>query len=407
MDRLFQNQTLCTILHNVLEAKKTKYQVSSFSPQKEPYGYNQYSLLIIMDLLVKYQIIVGSAGDEATFINQLEQVANQYQTHQELVFACHQLLAEAVRGLLRLQEVESAASKRLILEYVYQKYIVEGYCFHSFPSVFKNEVLAKGLVLMNEQYPVAEIKKLQYIFSKHHYQKLVTKDVKKAPCLLLTDSFALAYSYALQSPQYLSDLVATGPYYTALKYDREAYYRKDKQVCFQNINQLLAEADFSEKEQKTIYKSLNKQWQLFSPEQASPCVAFIKRKALGKHSLPDIEAIYSESKTLPIAYSMARITDSRYPTIRRYSPILATDFVVHELPTYQMIKNNYSSVKSFSKPVVLAEVPLQQPLNNAVKPLPKMATNHGNASVWALFGLLCVSLGLTLTIIFRLYGVGG
>ena len=55
---LFTNQNLLTILHNVLENSYSKNKVSKVSLNGESYQYNQYSLLIIMDFIIKYKIIV-------------------------------------------------------------------------------------------------------------------------------------------------------------------------------------------------------------------------------------------------------------------------------------------------------------------------------------------------------------
>ena len=55
---LLKNDQLLSILHHVLTNATTKNKVSNVSINGEDYTYNQYSLLITMDLVIKYQIII-------------------------------------------------------------------------------------------------------------------------------------------------------------------------------------------------------------------------------------------------------------------------------------------------------------------------------------------------------------
>ena len=55
---LLKSPQLLSILHNVLMNETTKNKTFNIIDNEE-YTYNQYSLLIVMDIVIKYQIIIN------------------------------------------------------------------------------------------------------------------------------------------------------------------------------------------------------------------------------------------------------------------------------------------------------------------------------------------------------------
>ena len=75
---LLNNKKLLTILHNVLENETTKNKISNVSINGELYEYNRYSLLIIMDFIIKYKIVIDSDIYNNELLNELEKISNTY-----------------------------------------------------------------------------------------------------------------------------------------------------------------------------------------------------------------------------------------------------------------------------------------------------------------------------------------
>ena len=71
---LLNNEQLLTILHNVLTNESTINKVSNVSINGEDYSYNQYSLLIVMDLVIKYQIIISDETYHSDFLSKLNNI---------------------------------------------------------------------------------------------------------------------------------------------------------------------------------------------------------------------------------------------------------------------------------------------------------------------------------------------
>ena len=113
---------------------------------KKEYTYNQYSLLIVMDIVIKYQIIINDEIYHNIFLDKLEAITTCYQSHQDLVIKGNKILIDLASIKAKLP-LTSKENKKQVLKFIYDKYIVEGYCFHSFPYDLKKTVEENGLTL--------------------------------------------------------------------------------------------------------------------------------------------------------------------------------------------------------------------------------------------------------------------
>ena len=397
---IFRLPEILNLLHDTLEDERTINKVSVFSPNGEKYGYNQYSLMIIMDFLIKYSIVIKDTKNLSYCMEELKKMVYSYNDHKELVLWSNELLGELIRLKLNLIDKTSNENKRKILSYLYEEYIVNGYMFHSFPSAFKELVEENGIDAKDYSYPVFYMKKLYYIFKNHKYDEMIPEYLLGGiNSISITDSPAMAYYYAFRSPQYFCNLVATSKYYKDnASYDYEAYYRKDMESCRNNLLFLAKHLNMTDKEKDTVITSFEKQWNLLDASNSLPEIAFISRKDVGKNSLDDIDEIIKKSRYEDLVVSIARITDSRYSHIRRYTSLLPLSFTVKTFPSYREIKTNKFIVKKKEEVVEKKEVPVI---------VPKKSESYGYASIFSLLGLLFISLGCTLIIIFRYYGIGG
>ena len=405
---LLKNDHLLSILHHVLRNATTKNKVSNVSINGEDYTYNQYSLLITMDLVIKYQIIINDETYHSYFLNKLDEITTNYENHQDLVIKGNGLLIDLVARKLDLDK-NVVEDKKEIVKYIYDKYIVNGYCFHSFPRALKKNVEEEGLTQVIDYKELSDLKRINYIFEKHNYKNIISRNLKAtSKAIYITDSPAMAYYYAFRSPEYLAELTSLSKYYKNIKqYDRNAFYEKDYNKCKSNLVSLCEHVNMTVKEENTVLKAFDKRWHSLNMSKSTPCIAFIKRSDLAKNSLTNINEIIESVDKVDLSILISKITDSKYPVIRRYSDINSLNLTVITMPSYREIKNN-----EFIKPEVKKEKNLITNMTREVyqeeKRQPrfnfKYAYSYGNASVLALFGLLSITLGMTLIIILKVIG---
>ena len=406
---LLKNEHLLSILHKVLMNETTKNKVSNASINGESYSYNRYSLLITMDIVIKYQIIINDETYNNYFLNKLDTITSNYNNHEDLIIKGNSLLIDLVSNKLNVTTTKTE-DKKEILKYIYDKYIVNGYCYHSFPSIFKEKTEEDGLTQDIDIKELNDLKKIDYIFSNHNYKNIISRDLKeKSKAIYITDSPAMAYYYAFRSPEYMAELTSLSKYYNYLKdYNKDAYYLKDYHKCKSNLASLCSHVNMTTKEETTVLKTFDKRWKALNLSESLPCIAFIKRSDLAKDSLPSINEIIKSVDTIELSYLVSRITDSKYPIIKRYSNINSLDLTVITMPSYREIRNNKFIIKDKPKTVV-EPITREAYQEEKVKKEGfnfnyKNAFSYGNANVVALTGLLLITLGMTLTIIINVLG---
>lgn len=406
---LLKNEHLLSILHNVLMNETTKNKVSNASINGESYSYNRYSLLITMDIVIKYKIIINDETYNNYFLNKLDTITSNYNNHEDLIIKGNYLLIDLVSNKLNVTTTK-AEDKKEILKYIYDKYIVNGYCFHSFPSIFKEKTEEVGLTQDIDIKELNDLKKIDYIFSNHNYKNIISRDLKeKSRAIYITDSPAMAYYYAFRSPEYMAEITSLSKYYNYLKdYNKDAFYLKDYHKCKSNLASLCQHVNMTTKEETTILKTFDKRWKALNLSESLPCIAFIKRSDLAKNYLSNIDDIINSVDTIDLNILVSKITDSKYPIIKRYSNINSLDLTVITMPSYREIRNNKFIIKDKPK-TVAAPITREAYQEEKVKKEGfnfnyKNAFSYGNANVVALTGLLLITLGMTLTIIINVLG---
>lgn len=406
---LLKNEHLLSILHKVLMNETTKNKVSNASINGESYSYNRYSLLITMDIVIKYQIIINDETYNNYFLNKLDTITNNYINHEDLIIKGNSLLIDLVSNKLNVNTTKTE-DKKEILKYIYDKYIVNGYCFHSFPSIFKEKTEEVGLTQDIDIKELNDLKKIDYIFSNHNYKNIISRDLKeKSRAIYITDSPAMAYYYAFRSPEYMAEITSLSKYYNYLKdYNKDAFYLKDYHKCKSNLASLCQHVNMTTKEETTILKTFDKRWKALNLSESLPCIAFIKRSDLAKNYLSNIDDIINSVDTIDLNILVSKITDSKYPIIKRYSNINSLDLTVITMPSYREIRNNKFIIKDKPK-TVAAPITREAYQEEKVKKEGfnfnyKNAFSYGNANVVALTGLLLITLGMTLTIIINVLG---
>lgn len=387
----------------------TKNKVSNASINGESYSYNRYSLLITMDIVIKYQIIINDETYNNYFLNKLDTITSNYNNHEDLIIKGNSLLIDLVSNKLNVTTTK-AEDKKEILKYIYDKYIVNGYCYHSFPSIFKEKTEEVGLTQDIDIKELNDLKKIDYIFSNHNYKNIISRDLKeKSRAIYITDSPAMAYYYAFRSPEYMAEITSLSKYYNYLKdYNKDAFYLKDYHKCKSNLASLCQHVNMTTKEETTILKTFDKRWKALNLSESLPCIAFIKRSDLAKNYLSNIDDIINSVDTIDLNILVSKITDSKYPIIKRYSNINSLDLTVITMPSYREIRNNKFIIKDKPKTVV-APITREAYQEEKVKKEGfnfnyKNAFSYGNANVVALTGLLLITLGMTLTIIINVLG---
>src|SRR5574344_1539317 len=122
-----------------------------FSKKNIPYringervDYYSYDLLMGMDAILKYIIILEEDTYFYEYLEQVTKLLKKVENHNDIKIGINKLIVNACRKKLGLKE-ENDNNNEKIIYYIYDKYIVNGYFFYSFPSKFLDNILRDGL----------------------------------------------------------------------------------------------------------------------------------------------------------------------------------------------------------------------------------------------------------------------
>lgn len=423
---ILQDDFVVSFLHEVLTDEKTANEPSVVAPSGELYRTNQYMMLTVIESLIRYQIIMKEDQDTKRFLTNLKRQFHYVRNYKDIILLANYLIAEEVRNKLNLKEMESKESIRKIVDFIYHNYIEEGYCFHAFPSTFVMAINEEGLYPERSYGSLDLMRQVNQIFKGYHYSFFTQLDQPIAPAIYITDSPAMAYFYGMQTPEYFSKLLATSnAYHDAEKYDFNAYYRKDKRACMKNVENFCNELALPVKEKSVVMRYVIEEWNNLDASMMEPCVAFIKRSAIGRNQLKEYDVILEQAGSEDIVYTISKITESRFPRDKRYTKILPFEFDIVKMPSYnkilkqEVILDTIEEVVSVQEEVTLENLVednlevkenqlVVENVSNKVEEdyqknqkvnLGKAKPQAGYADIVALTGLFCITLGLTITII--------
>ncbi len=335
----------------------------------------QYSLYTCMDAIIKYFIIVDDNRFDR-YLEQLRRIMKKLQTHNDIAIAITRLLIQSVKDKLGIKD-DSPQSKKVVVQYFYNRYIEEGYVFHSFPGYFYKE--EQTLQIENYYYQFEEMKQIQEIIKKYKIGKGFSKNFDTSiGHISFTDSPFMALFYSYNCPLFLYELCIK-----LIKNDEteepilDNFFMKSYKNCYYQLDSFLKRKEIPWNDKNRILDFLQMEWNKLEVTKMAPVVACIKRKKLEKSTLEQYQALINSKDSLENIVN--RILDVRLNDHQLQNSIQPEFYL--KLPNIYEILEQEISQEQNSKETM--------ELNNS----------YGNATIVALFGVLLIALGITLTII--------
>lgn len=332
----------------------------------------QYSLFICLDAIIKYFILLNDYHFEK-FLDQLRRIVKKLNIHNDIVVAINRLLIQAVKNKLGLKE-ESSQSKKIIIKYFYDRYIQQGYLFHSLPgSLNRNQ---EKLKVENFYYQSDQLQNIGRILNQYKIENTFSKKFEGSPRLSFTDSFFMTSFYTYHCPLFLYELSTK-----LIKNDDTEeevlnhFFLRNYQKCYHQLDTFLKKKEVPLKDKNKILTFFQEQWEHLNVTKEQPVVAFIKRSSLEKNSLEHYSNLLHSKEDLESIVS--QILDTRYND-KQIEGDIGPEFYL-KLP----------SIHEFLDKEVKEDLKEEKV---------KIDNSYGNATIVALFGVLLITLGITLTI---------
>lgn len=400
LDTIFKKDSVKKFFNDLVNGIVYKKKDIPYTISDEKMDVTYYAILMGLDAIIKYEIIIEKEDFFDSYLQEVQLLLRKVDNHNELKTGINKLIVNYCQKLLNLKNITTYENKEIILKHVYSKYIVNGYFYHSFPSIFLDEVNNNGLAVSNYNYEINSVKEVNKIFEKYNIKNVFSKDLNaESPFLTLTDSPFMASYYAYHCPYFLNEL-AVDLLPKDNNYEIDAFFLKDYKKCRKNLSFYLRKSDILLNDNLKILEFFDKEWNLFKVENLKPVVCFIKRSAVENNSLNNFNQIMDNIDNDDLIVSVNKVLETRFNEKVINKDISRQSFEIISLPTLKELGFTSKEEEFIETDFKLKEEKeiLNESNNNDLVRY-DLINEYGNSTIVALIGVLLITIGVTVMII--------
>ena len=346
--------------------------------KKDSINYEKFSGLeqtffLLFDALFKYQLIIGEEEYLPDYVHHLDLLWHKIDNFHDISDGVSKILVKfCAKKLGYKNKVEE--NRREILEYIYQKYIVEGYFYHGVSDCYVPVIQQQGFQPQKYENLYPKFAKIQEEYSSF----LRDRDFRHE-YVSFTDDFVMACYYATYSPIYFSHFLCPP---TSKKAELNSYAKRDYMGCFRGLKRMLKAKEVNEETSQKIEDICNEEWKLLRQNESKPTIMLVKRSYFDKNKIQGILEILTDKKT-DIGILAGQIMDYKYDNLswKEYIPASEIDFITIPYSDF-VVEHEEEKVE-----VILPTVH------------PNTSSEDGKVSFLVLLGSVFILLGVVISII--------
>ena len=376
LSSIFENEDVVSLLSKVSSSPRYYDKKKKDSINYEKFSGLEQPMFLLFDALFKYQIIIGDDKYLRDYVHHLELLWYKIDNFHDISEGISKILVKfCARKLGFKNKLEE--HRREILEYIYQKYVVEGYFFHAVSDVYVSKIKEVGFTPQQYENYYSEFLDIQKKYPAFFADMDFTHDY-----ISFTDDFMMACYYAVYSPIYFSSFLAS-TVSKSKKVVLNSYARRDYIGCFHTLHCFLKNRELADDVVKEIEDLCNNQWKLLRQNEAHPTIMVVKRSFFSRNSFQGIEDIFQNKKE-ELSVLASQIMDSRFHSFNWNQVIPSSEIMFVEIPYSKFV------VDPFLKEDKIDVVFLEKEDDS---------NENGKVSLLLLLGSIFILLGVLLTII--------
>ena len=177
LDTIFKKDSVKKFFNDLVNGIVYKKKNIPYTISDEKMDVTYYAILMGLDAIIKYEIIIEKEDFFDSYLQEVQLLLRKVDNHNELKTGINKLIVNYCQKLLNLKNITTYENKEIILKHVYNKYIVNGYFYHSFQSIFLDEVNSNGLSVSNYNYEINSVKEVNKVFEKYNIKNVFSKDL--------------------------------------------------------------------------------------------------------------------------------------------------------------------------------------------------------------------------------------
>ena len=225
LERFFKRRDVTEFIDEVISNSIYSKKKNSVYDSYEVFVDSSQALFTFFDAIYKFAIIIEDEAYFTEYIMQIRKVIKKFENFNDINEGINKIIGKICALKLGLSDREDVIARKYIVKYVYDKYIVSGYVFHGFPSIYKDDICKYGLVPDNYHHMYDKFIEINKMFERHGFYNVLGKDFK-VKGIYFTDSFILGCFYAFSAPMYFYRLLCCNSFDIS-NYDDKAYLNND------------------------------------------------------------------------------------------------------------------------------------------------------------------------------------
>ncbi len=384
LERFFKRRDVTEFIDEVISNSIYSKKKNSIYDSYEVFSDSSQVLFTFFDAIYKFAIIIEDEAYFTEYIMQVRKVIKKFENFNDINEGINKIIGKICALKLGLSDREDVIARKYIIKYIYDKYIVSGYVFHGFPSIYKEDICKNGLVPDNYHHMYDKFIEINKIFERHGFYNVLGKDFK-IKGIYFTDSFILGCFYAFSAPMYFYRLLGDNNF-DINNFDDKAYLNNDYFASFNNLSLLMRKAKLNDTEKKFVIKTCFEEWKLIK-NSADVSILAIKRSSVGLDYLKNIDDILAKTSFCDLGNSIGKIFNYCDNNILVTEKISSNDINIISL-------NNYKELKSI-RDMKLNDIKNRQEAYNS----DKIINAYGKVSILMILGSLLITLGVIATIV--------
>lgn len=352
---------------------------------------NELALYIFYQALYKYQVLFDDVYMFDEYLKQLDKFYKNIDNFDDLVVSINKLLGKLLTVKLDIKSLEKEESREILIKYVYDRYIVNGYYIHGFNTSYRKLIEEHGFSPEDYENYYDRFDKANKIFAKYNVINIIDKDFSKKSASF-TDDFLMACYYSTYGPNFFSSFLANEDYF-GKKTKQDGYLIDDYNLTIRNLKRFMDNNLFKENDKKFILDLVKDEWDLLHRDDKKISLLLVKRNVLSDTHIKIDDYLNSDEDLYDIVDS---ILSPKKGIINCTNNIAPEDITIINLDTYYDDKNKISYEEVYQ-----AEIErMRQEQENK-----EFMDTYGTASILLIAGSLLITLGVIVTIIMIVRGI--
>jgi len=345
------------------------------------YKSSEMALFIFYDALLKYKTIINDIYLFDEYIEQLEKLYRKLDNFEDIRFGINKLICKIIIIKFDIKNINDIDSRNTIIDYIYKKYIKEGYFVHGFSSAYVDKIKEDGFVPEKYENLYDRFIEINKIFAKNNVINIINKDFDENR-VFFTDDFVLGCYYSAYSPLYYSKFLMNEEYFGKIK-RKDSYLKDSYSTLISYLKRFMSNNLFSENDRKIILDLVKDEWDLLHRKDKRISLLLVKRKLISDKEVSVDKFIEDDSDLYEV---VDRLLNSKNNSISYSKSISKDDLEIVELDNYyekeEIVEDNEDEYKNIKEEISK-----------------DFFNKYGSVSYLLLLGSLFITLGVIFTII--------